>query len=174
MSKAEETRSNQPEILHQEANRTGDGDSYNTTHGLSQYPSPTHSTLPRTLLAPTPPHPTRTHNTTAAKSNLAPFPSTPSSWPRPFFSPHPQARAGERPVPHNHHHRPPGLDDYCAQHRDDRLLAAPLLPQRRPAPGRQQGRAQPRRRQRERRHHRAQLRRRAALPLGAVPRHPGT
>jgi hypothetical protein len=55
MSKAEETRSNQPEILHQEANRTGDGDSYNTTHGLSQYPSPTHSTLPRTLLAPTPP-----------------------------------------------------------------------------------------------------------------------
>lgn len=73
---------------------------------------------------------------------------------------------------------PPGLDDYCAQHRDDRLLAAPLLPHRRrrrerAAPGRRHQAPRGRRRQR-RRHRRAQLRSRASLPLGAVPRHPGT
>jgi hypothetical protein len=154
----------------------GDGDRYiQFTWPVAVYNSPslTPSTLPCTAYASilAPPDPTRTQHHRSEKQ--PPFPSTPSSRPRTFFSP-PTGRPGRAPrVPH-HHYRPPGLDDYRAQHRDDRLLAAPLLPQRRrPAPGKQ-GRAQPRRRQRERRHRRAQLRRRAALPLGAVPRHPGT
>jgi hypothetical protein len=154
-------------ILHHEANRTGD----TRTHTrplqctIRVAPAHHHSHCRRVQYAscPTP------HNTTTAKAAFF-LPLHSLFLPRTFSDPHtpPSPRTGQ-PVP-----QPlAGLDDYCAQHRDDRLLAAALLPQRRrrrPAPG---GKERGRRRQRER-HRRAQLRHRAALPLGAVPRHPGT